>query len=114
MYTLHGERSPTIFRHGRRSCAATCQITRENVAIIDICMVVFGSIALFFTACWRVVTLTALQTAAVFVCAHDYRAVPTVQAVLQTATAVVCSHDLVIVVGTGGLYAVVEWIPAAM
>ena len=37
----------SIFRHGRRSCAATCHITREDGAIIDICMVVFGSIALF-------------------------------------------------------------------
>ena len=26
LYTLHGERSSAIFRHGRRSCAATCQI----------------------------------------------------------------------------------------
>ena len=40
-YTLHGERP------GRRSCAATCQITREGGAIIDICTaVVFGYIAL--------------------------------------------------------------------
>ena len=70
-------------------------MTREDGAIIDICMVVFGSIALFFTACPRVVTLTALQTAGVFVCAHDYRAVRTVQAALQTATAVVGSRDLV-------------------
>ena len=37
----------SIFRHGRGSCAATCGTVREAVAIIDICMVVFGSIALF-------------------------------------------------------------------
>ena len=68
----------SIFRHGHRSCAATCQITtREDGAIIDNCMVVFGSIAL---ACPRVVTLRAIQSAGVFVCAHDYRAVGTVQA----------------------------------
>ena len=36
----------SIFRHGRRGCDATCQITREGGAIIDICIVVFGSIAL--------------------------------------------------------------------
>ena len=39
----------SIFRHGRRSYDATCQITREGGAIIDICIVVFvvsGSIAL--------------------------------------------------------------------
>ena len=36
----------SIFRHGRRSCAATCQITREGGAIIDICTAVFGSIVL--------------------------------------------------------------------
>ena len=47
LYTLHGERPPAIFRHGRRSFAATCQITREGGATIDICFVVFGSIALF-------------------------------------------------------------------
>ena len=35
-----------FFIHGRRSCAATCQITREGGAITDICTVVFGSIAL--------------------------------------------------------------------
>ena len=70
----------SIFRHECRSCAATCQVTREDGAIIDICYVVFGSIALFFTACPRVVTLTALPTAGAFVCAHDYRAVRTVQA----------------------------------
>ena len=53
LYTLHGERPPAIFnfqaRHGRRSCAATCQITREDGAIIDICMVVFGSIIALFS-----------------------------------------------------------------
>ena len=37
----------SIFRHGRRSCAAICQTTREDWAIIDVCMVVFGSIAPF-------------------------------------------------------------------
>ena len=47
LYTLHGERPPAIFRHGRRSCAATRQITREDGAINDICMVVFSSIAPF-------------------------------------------------------------------
>ena len=48
LYTRHGERPPqfSIFRHGRRSCAATCQLTREGGAIIDICFGVFGSIAL--------------------------------------------------------------------
>ena len=51
LYTLHEERPPAIFknifRHGRRSCAATCQTTRKDGFIIDICMVFFGSIALF-------------------------------------------------------------------
>ena len=39
LYTLRGERPPAIFRLGRRSCAGTCQITREDGAIIDTCMV---------------------------------------------------------------------------
>ena len=48
LYALHGERPPAIFRHGSRSCPATCQITREDGAIIDIyIMWVFGSIAPF-------------------------------------------------------------------
>ena len=42
LYTLQGERPAAIIRHGRRSCAATCQITREGGAIIDTCTVVFG------------------------------------------------------------------------
>ena len=32
----------SIFRHRRRSCAAACHLTREDVAIIDICKVIFG------------------------------------------------------------------------
>ena len=32
---------------GRRGCTATYQRVREDVAIVDICMVVLGSIALF-------------------------------------------------------------------
>ena len=56
----------------------------------------------FFTACPRVVTLTTLQTAGVFVCAHDYSAVRAVQATLQTATAVFCSRELVSC-GNGGI-----------
>ena len=63
-----------------------------------------------FTACPRVVTLTALQTAGAFVCAHDYRAVRTV----QTAQLLQFVADSWLVVGTGELYAVVGWIPAAM
>ena len=56
LYNLNGERPTTIFRDGCRSCAATCQVVREDVAIIDTCMVSFCSIALFFAACPRVVT----------------------------------------------------------
>ena len=37
----------SIFRYGRCSCAATCQITRENGAIMDICMVVFVRLLFF-------------------------------------------------------------------
>ena len=77
----------------------------------------------FFTACLRVITLTALQAAGVFLsCVHDYRAFCTVQAVLQTATiilplywySVVSSHEMVICGNRGNSDAVVEWIPAAM
>ena len=54
-------------------------MTREGGAIIDICIVIFGSICSCLTPCPRVVTLTALQTAGAFVCAHDYRAVRAAQ-----------------------------------
>ena len=63
-----------------QSCAATCQITRKDRAITDILYGGFWFDCSFFTACPRVVTLTALQTAGAFVCAHDYRVVRTVQA----------------------------------
>ena len=101
-----------IFRHGRRSCAATCQINREGGAIIDICTTWYGlcSHCPYFTACPRVVTLTALQTAGAFVYTQDYRAVRTAQAA-QPLYFVAASW---LVVGTGELYAVVEWIPPAM
>ena len=71
-----------IFRRGRRSWAATCQITGEDGATIDICKVFVVSIALFSLHAHgsSLVTLTALQTAGAFICAHDYRAVRTVQA----------------------------------
>ena len=46
LYTLHGERPAANFNFQARSCAAACQITREGGAIIDICGVVFGLIAL--------------------------------------------------------------------
>ena len=69
----------SIFKHGRRSCAATCQITRGDGEIIDICMVVFGWIALVSLHA-RGSPLTVLQTAGAFVCAHDYRTVRTAQA----------------------------------
>ena len=82
--------------------------------------VIIGSIALL-TACLRVITLTALQTAGEFLsCVHDYRAFCTVQAVLQTATiiaavlVVVSSHEFVSRGNRGNSDAIVERIPAAM
>ena len=49
---------------------------------------------------------------------HDYRAFRTVQAAPQTANHHCCSQYQVVtrslVVGAGGLYAVVEWVPVAM
>ena len=55
--------------------------------VVDYYLVVRGLIALFFTACLRVIALTALQTAGVFLSSvHDYDAFCTVQVVLQTAT----------------------------
>ena len=81
LYTLHGERPPAIFNcQARASYVAalqprSCQITREDGAIIDICMVVSGSIALFSLHARG----STPQTAGALVCAHEYRAVRTVQ-----------------------------------
>ena len=36
----------SLSKHRRRSRAATCQVTRDGETIIDICIVVFISIAL--------------------------------------------------------------------
>ena len=73
-----------------QSCAAICQ---KHGAIIAIFYDGLVSIALsLFTACPRFVTLTALQTAAAVVCAHDYRAVRTLQ---TSPTLVVCSREQV-------------------
>ena len=47
-------------------CCTFCQTVPEDVAIVGMCMVVFGSIDFVFTVCPRVVTLTAPQTAGVF------------------------------------------------
>ena len=55
-------------------------ITREGGAIIDILYGGFWFDCSCFTARPRVVTLTVLQTASAFGCAHGYRAVRTVQA----------------------------------
>ena len=46
LYTLHGERPPAI-RRDVVLIAAPCQTVREDEGIVDICVVVFGSIALF-------------------------------------------------------------------
>ena len=77
LYTLHGERPPAILNFQARASQLRCNLSNNSGrrAIIDICTVVFGSIA-----CPRVVTLTALQTAGAFVYTHDYRTVRTVQA----------------------------------
>ena len=52
---------------------------------------------------------STLQTAHVFVCAHNYCAVRAVQTALQTATAVFVAASW-LVVGMGELNAVVEFI----
>ena len=41
----------SIFTHRRSSCAATCQITRDEGAIIDICMVWWFLVRLLFFHC---------------------------------------------------------------
>ena len=47
LYTLHWERPPAIFNfQAQASQLPVCQITLEGGAIIEICIVVFGSIAL--------------------------------------------------------------------
>ena len=77
------------------------------MAITDSCMVCF-LVRLFFSHCvpaGRKSTSTPDSR-----CANDYRAVRTVQVALQTVTAVAIAASW-LVVGSGGLYVVVEWIP---
>ena len=69
-----------IIRHGRRSCAANYQITREGGAINDICMVVLVPLLLFHCMPARRHSDSTPEAGA-FVFTHDYRAVRTVQAV---------------------------------
>ena len=72
-----------------------CLTVREEMAIVDICVVVFGSIALFH---WMSVSRHSESTPdsrRVPLCVHVHRAFRTVQAALQTAAAVVSSHELV-------------------
>ena len=104
-----GNDSPqfSIFRHGRRSCAATCQIAREDGAIIDICMVVFGSVALFSLHARGRHSDSTPDSRRVRMCSR----LPCGSYGAGSPTAVAASW---LVVGTGELYAVVEWIPAAM
>ena len=71
---------------------------RQDMAIVDICMV-FISVRWFFFHCSsasRSYCMIAPQTAGrrVPLCVHDCRAFRTVQAALQTSTAVVGSHEL--------------------
>ena len=50
LYTLHGERPPRNFQaRASHSCAATCEIAWEDVAIIDTCKVV--QVRLLFFHC---------------------------------------------------------------
>ena len=86
LYTHHGKRPrplPDFQFSGTgvvaQSCAATCQITRKDGAIIDIFYGGSWFDCFFFTSCPGVITLTALQAAGAVVCVHDYRAVRTEQ-----------------------------------
>ena len=47
LVTLHGNDPRQLSWTWHDSCAAPYHTTREDVAIVDICMVVLGSIALF-------------------------------------------------------------------
>ena len=47
---IHRERPPAIFKDGRRSCTATCQIVREDVAIVDVRML-WSLVRLLFGHC---------------------------------------------------------------
>ena len=102
--------------HQERHTWQSVRYFGKTWAIVDVLFGGFWFDCSFFTACPRVVHLTALQAAGVFLCVHDYRAVRTVQVALQTATAVVSTAVAAswLVVGTGGAYAIVEWIPAAI
>ena len=72
-----------------RDCAF-CQIVRAgDVAIVVICVVVFGSIALFHCMPAGRHSDSTPDSKRVLLCVHDYRALRMVQAAIRTATAVV-------------------------
>ena len=85
-YTFHGERPPAILWD---FIALFVYFLRQSGGRGDRRWLLLGGSFVecsFFTPCLRVITLTILQTAGVFLsCVHDYRAVCTVQAVRQTA-----------------------------
>ena len=81
-------------------CCTFRQAVREEMAIVDICMVFICSIAPFSLRTYTSASRHSDSTPGsrrVPLCVHDYRAFRTVQAVLQTAaaTTVGCSHELV-------------------
>ena len=76
-------------------CCAFCQTVREDMTIIDICMVVLGSIVFFhYTFASRHSDNTPDSRRVPF-SVHESRAFRTMQAALRTATAVVSSYELV-------------------
>ena len=91
LYTLHGERPPAVLTNVILLLSAVYTISNSpGDVVICVDYHVFGGSWLdcsIFTACLPVITLTALQTAGVFLSfVHDYRAFGMMQAVLQTAT----------------------------
>ena len=112
LYNLHGEQPPANLRDVLALCVYLLirQSARRGCRRSS-----GGYIVLFITACPRVTTLAALQTAGVFLsvltitlhfvrCRQHSRQQPTSRC-----------HGLVIVCGNrGNSDAVVEWIPAAM
>ena len=85
-----------------RDVVAPCQTAREDVAIVDICAVVFSVRLLFFhsMSASRHSDSTP-DSRRQPLCVHDERAFRAVQAALQTTTAILSSHELVSY-GSGG------------
>ena len=99
---VHWGMTPAIIRNVVSSlCCTFCQTFREDIAIVYFCMVFFFRSLFFDCMPASRPSDSTPDSRRVLLCAHEHRALRTVQAARQTNTAVVSSHASVSC-GNGG------------